>query len=133
MPAGFNNRILHVNLTDGTTAVEEPGEAFYRTLLGGRALIAHYLLKLVPTGADPLGPDNVLVFAPGIVTAAPFSGQGRNGIGAKSPLTGGFGNAEVGGFWGAECKRAGFDAVVVRGRSERPVYLYLNEGQAELR
>jgi aldehyde:ferredoxin oxidoreductase len=133
MPFGFNNRILHVDLTAGTTEVEQPGEEFFRTYFGGRALIAYYLLKLVPRGADPLGPDNVLVFAPGIVTAAPFSGQGRNGVGAKSPLTGGFGNAEVGGFWGAECKRAGFDAIVVRGRASAPVYLYLNEGQAELR
>ncbi|MFN8556679.1 MAG: aldehyde ferredoxin oxidoreductase family protein [Dehalococcoidia bacterium] len=133
MPLGFNDRILHVDLTAGTTTVEEPGEEFFRRYLGGRALIAHYLLKLVPRGADPLGPDNALVFAPGIVTSAPFSGQGRNGIGAKSPLTGGFGNSEVGGFWGAECKRAGFDAIVVRGRAAAPVYLYLNEGQAELR
>jgi aldehyde:ferredoxin oxidoreductase len=133
MPFGFNNRILHVNLNDGSLEIEQPGEEFFKTYLGGRALVAHYLLKLVPPGADPLGPDNVLVFAPGIVTAAPFSGQGRNGIGAKSPLSGGFGNAEVGGFWGAECKRAGFDAIVVKGVSERPVYLYLNEGQAELR
>ncbi len=132
MPFGFNNRVLHVDLTTGALEIEEPGEAFFRTYLGGRALIAHYLLKLVPRGADPLGPENVLVFAPGIVTAAPFSGQGRNGVGAKSPLTGGFGNSEVGGFFGAECKRAGFDALVIRGRASRPVYLYLNEGKAEL-
>ena len=130
---GFNNRVLHVDLSVGTTEIEEPGEAFFRRYLGGRALIAYYLLHLVPPDADPLGPENVLVFAPGIVTAAPFSGQGRNGVGAKSPLTGGFGNAEVGGFWGAECKRAGFDAIVIKGRAERPVYLSLDEGKAELR
>ena len=133
MPFGYNNRVLHVDLTSGALDIEEPGEQFFKTYLGGRALIAHYLLKLVPQGADPLGPDNVLIFAPGVVTAAPFSGQGRNGVGAKSLLTGGFGNAEVGGFWGAECKRAGFDAIVVKGKSAKPVYLYVNEGQAELR
>ncbi len=133
MPFGYNNRILHVDLTARSTWVEEPGEEFFKTYLGGRALIAHYLLKLVPADADPLGPDNVLVFAPGIVTAAPFSGQGRNGVGGKSPLTGGFGNSEVGGYWGAEAKRAGFDAIVIRGKSASPVYLYLNEGTAEIR
>jgi aldehyde:ferredoxin oxidoreductase len=78
--------------------MEEPEDRLYRRLMGGRAMVAHYLLTLVPPGADPLGPENVLVFAPGVMTGAPFSGQERVGVGAKSPLTGGFGNAEAGGF-----------------------------------
>src|SRR5215831_21081109 len=103
------NKILHVNLADRTTSVEEPGDAFFRRYAGGRGLIAHYLLKYVPKGADPLGPDNILVIAPGVLTGAPVPGAGRHSVGAKSPLTGGFGESESGGYWGAELKRAGWD------------------------
>jgi aldehyde:ferredoxin oxidoreductase len=130
---GYWNKILHVNLTDRTTSIEEPGDAFFRRYGGGRGLIAHYLLKHVPTGADPLGPDNVLVFAPGVLTGAPVPGAGRHSVGAKSPLTGGFGESESGGFWGAELKRAGWDGVVVHGVSATPVYLWINEGAVEFR
>src|SRR5687768_17288440 len=101
MANGYTGKILHVDLTAGTHSIEEPGDEFYRRIMGGRALVAHYLLKLVPKGADPLGPDNIFVMAPGIVTASTFSGQGRNGVGSKSPLTGGLGSAEAGGYAGA--------------------------------
>ena len=130
---GYWNRILHVNLTERTTWIEEPGDAFFRRYGGGRGLIAHYLLKSVPKGADPLGPDNVLVFAPGVLTGAPVPGAGRHSVGAKSPLTGGFGESESGGFWGAELKRAGWDGIVVHGVSATPVYLWINEGAVEFR
>jgi aldehyde:ferredoxin oxidoreductase len=130
---GYWNKILHVNLTERTTWIEEPGDAFFRRYGGGRGLIAHYLLKYVPTGADPLGPDNVLVFAPGVLTGAPVPGAGRHSVGAKSPLTGGFGESESGGFWGAELKRAGWDGIVVHGVSVTPVYLWINEGAVEFR
>lgn len=130
---GYWNKILHVNLSDGTTTIEEPGDKFFRNYGGGRGLIGHYLLKYVPEGADPLGPNNVLVFAPGVLTGSPVPGAGRHSVGAKSPLTGGFGEAEAGGFWGAELKRAGWDGIVVHGQSENPVYLWINEDQVELR
>ena len=130
---GYWNKILHVNLTARTTWIEEPGDPFFRRYGGGRGFIAHYLLKYVPKGADPLGPDNVLVFAPGVLTGAPVPGAGRHSVGAKSPLTGGFGESESGGFWGAELKRAGWDAVVVHGVSTIPVYLWINEGAVQFR
>ena len=130
---GYWNKILHVNLTRRTTWIEEPGDAFFRRYGGGRGLIGHYLLKHVPKGADPLGPDNVLVFAPGVLTGAPVPGAGRHSVGAKSPLTGGFGESESGGFWGAELKRAGWDGIVVHGVSATPVYLWINEGAVEFR
>lgn len=130
---GYWNKILHVDLTQGTTSIEEPGDAFYRLYGGGRGFIGHYLLKHVPEGADPLGPNNVLVFAPGVLTGSPVPGAGRHSVGAKSPLSGGFGEAEAGGFWGSELKRAGWDAIVVHGAAERPVYLWINEGEVEIR
>jgi aldehyde:ferredoxin oxidoreductase len=130
---GYWNKILHVNLSERRTWTEEPGDAFFRRYGGGRGLIAHYLLKYVPRGADPLGPDNVLIFAPGVLTGAPVPGAGRHSVGAKSPLTGGFGESESGGFWGAELKRAGWDGIVVHGASPTPVYVWINEGAVEIR
>lgn len=87
----------------------------------------------MPAGADPLGPDNKVIFAAGPVTGAPIAGSGRNSVGAKSPLTGFYGDGEGGGFFGAELKRAGFDAVIVEGMSASPVYLWLHDGEYELR
>ena len=96
---GSWGKILRVDLTKRTTSVEEMDEATFRRHPGGRALIAHYLLTELPKGADPLGPENLLIFAMGVLTGTPLSGASRHAVGAKSPLTGGFGEAEVGGFW----------------------------------
>jgi len=130
---GSWGKVLRVDLSARTTAVEEMDEATFRRHPGGRALIAHYLLNEVPANADPLGPENVLVFAMGVLTGTPLSGASRHAVGAKSPLTGGFGEAEVGGFWGAELKRAGWDAIVVTGASATPVYLYIKDDVVEIR
>src|SRR5437764_14904308 len=97
MANGYWDRILHIDLTSGQTRIESPGDAFWRLHLGGRSLIAHYLLREVPAGADPLGPDNVLVFACGMLTCLPFPGAGRHSVGATSPVTGAFGESEAGG------------------------------------
>jgi len=130
---GYAGKILHVNLTTGQLTIEEPPESFYRRYVGGNGFVAYYLLKEVPKGADPLAPENVLVMAGGTMTGIPIAGAGRSVVGAKSPLTGGYGEADGGGFFGAEFRRAGFDAVVVKGKSARPVYLWVHDGQAELR
>src|SRR5258708_1075024 len=130
---GSWGKVLRVDLTTGTTSVEEMDEATFRRHPGGRALIAHYLLTELPTGVDPLGPENLLIFAMGVLTGTPLSGASRHAVGAKSPLTGGFGEAEVGGFWGAELKRAGWDAIVVTGASAKPVYLYIKDDAVEIR
>ena len=133
MAHGYNGKILHVNLTTGQLRVEEPNEAFYRKYMGGSALALHYLLKEVPAGADPLGPENVLVLALSVLTGTAISGQSRMTAAAKSPLTGGIGDSQGGGFWPAELKFAGFDAVVIKGKSDKPVYLWINAGNYELR
>jgi aldehyde:ferredoxin oxidoreductase len=130
---GYWGKILKVDLSSGEITVEKPPESFYRRYLGGSGLVGYYLLKDVPKGADPLGPENVLIFAAGPVTGVPLAGAGRNTMGAKSPLTGGYGEADVGGFFGAELRHAGYDAVVIRGRASTPVYLWIHDGEAELR
>lgn len=133
MPNGYTGKILRVNLSTREVSIEEPDARFYRRYLGGWNIIAHYLLKELPRGIDPLSPDNLLIFATGIVTGNPVAGAGRSQVGAKSPLTGGFGEADVGGWWGAELTMAGFDAIVIKGRADKPVYLWIKDGVAEIR
>jgi aldehyde:ferredoxin oxidoreductase len=133
MIGGTHGKILHVDLTSGEHWVEEPGDDFYRLLLGGRAVVVYLLLRDMPPGIDPLAPENLLIFAPGVLQGTNFPGAGRHGVGGKSPLTGALGSSEVGGWWGHEFKRAGYDALVVRGRSASPVYLWIHDGACEIR
>ncbi|MFH0896459.1 MAG: aldehyde ferredoxin oxidoreductase family protein [Candidatus Bathyarchaeota archaeon] len=133
MPNGYTGRILRVNLSNESFELEEPDEKFYRRYMGGRALIAYYLLTELKKGIDPLGPENKLIFSSGVITGAPISGCGRNSIGAKSPLTGGYGDGEVGEHWGAELKRAGWDAIIFEGKAGKPLYLLIKDGDVELR
>lgn len=133
MAHGYNGKILHVNLTSGQLSVEEPDEAFYRKYMGGSALAMYYILNGMPAGVEPLGPDNVLVLALSVLTGTAVSGQSRMTAAAKSPLTGAIGDSQGGGFWPAELKFAGFDAIVIKGKAPKPVYLWINEGSYELR
>ena len=133
MAFGSNGAILRVDLTAGTTAVETFDEAFFRRYPGGKALAAYHLLREMPAGADPLGPDNVLVLAAGLLAGAPLSTATRFNAIARSPLTGGFGESEAGGYWGPELKMAGFDAIILTGRSPEPVWLWVKDGTAEIR
>jgi aldehyde:ferredoxin oxidoreductase len=131
MKYGFWNRILRVDLTTGKTWEENPGEDFYRKHVGGRGFIAHYLLNEVTADTDPLGPDNRLIFMAGPVTGTPLPGAGRHSVGGRSPLTGGFGESEAGGFWGAELKHAGYDGIVFQGKAAKPTYMYIDEDKVE--
>jgi aldehyde:ferredoxin oxidoreductase len=133
MAHGYTGKILHVDLSKGLLSVEEPEEAFYRKYMGGSALAMYYLLNELPSGVDPLGPENVLVMALSVLTGTAISGQSRMTAAAKSPLTGGIGDSQGGGFFPAELKFAGFDAVVIKGKAEKPVYLWIHDGQYELR
>jgi len=133
MPNGYNGKILHVDLTKGKLETEEPSDAFYRKYMGGSAMGMHYILREMPKGADPLGPDNVLTLMTGVTTGASISGQSRINANAKSPLSGGIGDAQSGGFFPAELKFAGYDGIVIQGKSPKPVYLAIVEGKAELR
>jgi len=133
MPFGYHRRILHVNLTDGSLFEERPEDSFYRKYLGGSAMGMYYILNGMSPGADPLGPENILTFMLSVLTGAPISGQSRLTANAKSPLVDGIGDSQSGGFFPAELKFAGYDGIVVKGRSEKPVYLWIKDGVAELR
>jgi aldehyde:ferredoxin oxidoreductase len=129
----INGKLLHVDLTSGQTRTEEVPETLMRKYLGGGALAAHILLRDMPPGVDPLGPDNVLAFVTSVLNGLSLSGTNRYTAAAKSPLTGGYGESEAGGWWGPELRAAGWDGVVIRGQAEHPVYLWIKDGQIELR
>ncbi len=132
MPFGYNGKILHVNLVSGTLEVEEPPESFYRKYMGGSAMGMYYLLRDMPSGTEALAPESVLTLMTGVTTGAPISGQSRINATARSPQSGAIGDSQGGGFFPAELKFAGFDGIVVKGKSETPVYLSILHGDAEL-
>jgi aldehyde:ferredoxin oxidoreductase len=121
VPSGYNGKILRVNLSESSISTEAIDDMFCRKYLGGSGFVAYFLLKELPQGVDPLGPDNKLIFALGPVTGVSITGSGRNTIGAKSPLSGGIALSQVGEFWGTELKRAGYDAVIIEGRAAKPM------------
>ncbi|HEX9419708.1 MAG TPA: aldehyde ferredoxin oxidoreductase N-terminal domain-containing protein, partial [Methylomirabilota bacterium] len=125
--------VFHVDLTRGTVETKTLPEDVYRKYPGGSALAAYLLLRAMPAGADPLGPDNVLVMAVSPLTGLAISGQSRMTACARSPLTGAIGDSQCGGFFPAEMRAAGADAIVFTGQAKEPVYLWLNDGKAELR
>src|SRR5260370_25292779 len=126
-------KILHGDLTDRTQGREEIPEATYRKYLGGGGLAAHILLRDMKPGADPLGPDNVLVLMTSVINGLSLSGTNRYTAAAKSPLTGGYGESEAGRRWGPELRAAGWDGVVVHGASTTPVYVWIKDDAVEFR
>jgi len=113
MPYGYNGKIARINVTTKKVSTIEEDWYFYRKYLGGRGLISYFLLTEVPPDTDPLGEENKLIIAASVMTGAPLPGFGRQSIGAKSPLTGLYGESEAGGFFGPEMKFAGWDALVI--------------------
>ncbi len=133
MAYGSTAKILRVNLSTNTLEVETLSEDFYRLYPGGKALAGYILLNEMPAHTEPFAPENVLVIANGLLTGAPVSTATRYIVSARSPLTNGYGESEAGGFWGPELKMAGFEAIIVKGRAQQPVYLWIQDGVAEIR
>jgi aldehyde:ferredoxin oxidoreductase len=129
---GYVGKILKVNLTTGKISEEALSEAFFRKWFGGYGLGAAILYSEIPAKANPLGPENVVGLTTGVLTGTitPFSG-GFTAVG-KSLSTGTWGDTRGGGFFGPELKYAGFDAVFFYGQSKKPVYLWINNGKAEI-
>jgi aldehyde:ferredoxin oxidoreductase len=132
MSYGYHGKILHVDLTTSKMEVEKPPESFYRKYMGGSAMAMYYILHEVPTGVDPLGPENLLTVFDSVITGASISGQSRITVNAKSPMSGAIGDSQAGGFFPAEFKFAGYDGVVFHGKSPRWVYLTIINGEAKL-
>lgn len=129
---GVNNRLLNIDLTGQTNRVEEISEDLHRRYLGGYGLGAALLLDRMDPAADPLSPDNILGFAAGVLTGTGAYIASRFMAFAKSPSTGGWGDANCGAFFGKALKSSGFDAVLFSGAAETPVYVLLSDGTCEV-
>jgi len=124
---------LRVNLTNWATERDKLPESLPRNLIGGRGINSMLLYDLVDQRVEPLSPANPLIVGTGPLTGTTIPTSARFTITAKSPLTGILGDSNCGGHWGPFLRRAGFDFIIVEGESEKPCYLLLTDGRAEIR
>jgi aldehyde:ferredoxin oxidoreductase len=129
---GWRGQILEVDLTSGVIQTRTLPREVYTETIGGIGLAARLIFDYVPSEADPLGPDNVLVVVSGPLGGTAWPGTGRVVLAAQSPLTGLWGEASLGGYFGTQLKRAGYDAIALRGIAPEPVVLVLEDGEARL-
>ena len=120
----FAGKILRIDLSTGLSEAQPIPEAVYEAVLAGKGLEAWYLYAHIPAGADPLGPENILGFAAGALCGSGSFLTGRWTVACKSPLTGGWGDANCGGLFAPAIKQCGYDAIFISGVSEKPVYLF---------
>lgn len=129
---GYIGKILRVDLSRGELRDDPLNEEYVRAFVGGSGLAARYVYDVVDGETDPLGPENPLVFMTGPLVGTAMPSAGRCSVCALSPLTRIWGESNTGGFFGPELRFAGYDGIIVTGRAERPVWLSIVEGQAEL-
>ncbi len=125
--------LLRVNLSTEKIGRETIDAKTTKEYVGGRGLGVRILYDELKPKTDPLGPKNILIFMTGPATGTAFPASGRFHVISKSPLTGGIGDSDCGGDWGPELRFAGFDGIIFEGKAERPVYLWVRDGKAELR
>ena len=130
---GYQGKLLRVNLTTCQIASEAIEENLLRQYVGGAGMAARIVFDETTPETDPLGPENVLVAFSGPFTGTAVPSSSRHHVAARSPQTGIFGESNVGGSWGVKLKKAGFDGIVVTGKADTPVYLWINNGKVEIR
>ncbi len=130
---GFTARYLEVDLGTGLVQEKELEEELYRKYVGGTGIAAYLFLKEMDPLVDPLSPENPLMFMNGPLTGTSFPGSGRSSVVAMSPLSGLWGECNVGGAFGAAVKLAGYDGIIFKGKADRPVFFWLDGDAAELR
>ena len=133
MVGGYVGKILRVDLSSGKVSSEDLNAEWARIFIGGKGLGAKYLYEEAKPGVDPLSPDNVLILMTGPLTGTTAPCAPKYAIYTKSPLTNAFLDSYMGGYLGAELKFAGFDGVIIKDKAEKPVYLWITDGKAELR
>lgn len=126
-------KILEIDLTNSKYKVFEVEENVVRAFIGGKGLGIYLLFKYLKPGVNSLSPDNVLMFLTGPLTGTPYPTSGRMVVVTKSPLTNLYLDTHAGGFLGPELRRAGYDGVVITGRASSPVYVWINNGEVEIR
>ncbi|RLI28158.1 aldehyde ferredoxin oxidoreductase [Candidatus Bathyarchaeota archaeon] len=132
MPKPMESRIAYIDLSKGKATVRKVPEGWIRLFLGGRGVSALLLYGFLNPKVDPLSPENILVVSVGLVAGAPLPSS-RFNVGAKSPLTGALGSSNCGGHFAPELRAAGFDHLIIKGKSEKPAYLWISDGEVEVR
>ncbi|RJP19139.1 MAG: aldehyde ferredoxin oxidoreductase [Candidatus Abyssobacteria bacterium SURF_5] len=133
MALGYMGKLIRTKLTEGKVVSEPLNMDDARAFIGGAGLGTKIVYDEVPASADPLGPENKILFMTGPVTATKFPTSGRYEVCTKSPATGMWVDASSAGYWAAEFKKTGFDGIIAEGASSKPVYLWISDGKAELR
>ncbi len=133
MTGGYMGKMLMVDLSKRQMEDEAIGDEFARKFIGGYGIGARLLFSRQKAGVDPLGPDNHFGLTTGMLTGTPMFAGSRYTVLGKSPLTGGWGDANSGGYFGPYLKFAGYDAIYINGISDKPVYLFIDNGKAEIR
>lgn len=133
MKGGYAGKLLLVDLTKRTISEKPLSDELARSFVGGYGIGARVLYEMMKPHADPLGPNNIVGFVSGPLNGTNAFFGGRYTVVCKSPVTGGWNDANSGGFFGPEMKKAGFDGVFVSGVAEKPVYVYIKDGKAEIR
>ncbi|NNG01272.1 MAG: aldehyde ferredoxin oxidoreductase, partial [Desulfobacteraceae bacterium] len=129
----LDRKIAYIDLTTGKTEIKPIPLELRKKYMGGRGLDAYLLYNHAPKGCDPLGPENPLIISGGLLTATLASATARTHIMAKSPLTNLLGSCNMGGFFAPELAWAGFHHLVIKGKADKPVYLWINNGEIEIR
>lgn len=130
---GYTGKFLRVNLSKGKIKKEELSNEVAKSFIGGIGVAARILFDEIDKSTKPLSPDSKLIVTTGPITGTFFPPSGRFAFIAKSPLTGIWGESHCGGHFGPELKYAGFDFIILEGRAKKPVYLWVNDGSAEIR
>jgi len=133
MPYGYSGKVIFVNLSNQEINIKEIKDDVYKSVLGGEGLGALVLNENIPIKANPLGPENMIGFLPGLLTGCGVPASSRTVVVAKSPLTSGWGDANSGGVFAPEMKACGYDGIFIKGISKKPVYLFVTDKRVELK
>lgn len=131
--AGYCGKVLRVNLSSGEVKEEELDMAPAKKFIGGRGLASYLLSEEIDPKIEPFDSANKIIFATGPLTGSGAPASGRHMVVTKSPLSGTVASSNSGGFWGAELKRAGFDMIIVEGKSEKPCYISIKDATVEIK
>ncbi|UCC21379.1 MAG: aldehyde ferredoxin oxidoreductase family protein [Promethearchaeota archaeon] len=129
----LNKKIAYINLSTGEITTKQIPKSIREQFLGGRGINMYLLYNHISPGIDPLSSENVLLIGAGLLTGIPAMGSGRCDIAAKSPVTGAIGDSNIGGFFAPEMRMAGFDHLVITGKAQKPSYLWIHDGEIEIK
>jgi len=129
MPYGYNGKILEIDLEKRNYSSEKIDKRLYRSTMGGSCLAATYLMENLKERVDPLSPENLLIFSTGIITGAPVPGSAIYSVVSKSPLTNRIYESPTPGYMGEKIKKAGYDLIAIKGKSEDPIIVFINDGE----